>query len=422
MKKESANGSQSPLLYRLGILFCLYFSQGVPFGFFSHALPPLLRSYGVNLEVIGIVSALAAPWALKFMWAPVLDRFGSIRYGFRKSWIIPLQGCFVGVLVLISMVDPEGFRGGAYNMLFFLLFLSNLVAATQDIATDGMAVEILSPAERGPGNGVQVAGYRVGMMLGGGVVLILLDYLGWAMAFYCLAVLIILATVPVLVYREPPLPRARPHTEPRHLFYTFLDFIRQPRIWPWILVVALYKAGDAFGSGMTKPMLIDSGLSVVTVGWLSGVVGMVAGIAGALTGGFIILRLGRVRALLWFGLFQALSILGYYLIARGETGLPFICVVSVFEHFIGGMATAALFTLMMDACRVGYAGTDYTVQASIQVIVAGGLHMLSGFSAGYLGYEVHFMLSFAISLIILGFVLFWAKYIPVSQQNNWKNG
>lgn len=413
----------SSLTFRLGLLSCLYFSQGLPFGFMSQALPALLRSYDVSLEKIGLVSLVAVPWALKFLWAPYVDHYGSQRFGQRKSWIIPMQAGFMVCLLLLGLLDPDTLNGSGFYWLLVILFFSNLIAATQDIATDGLAVSSLGPKERGLGNGVQVAGYRVGMLFGGAVILILLDRLGWLSTFIVLALMILAVSIPVWLFRESTSESSLQHDSLRNVFTLALEFVRQPGMWAWVMVIVFYKVGDSFGSAMSKPLLIDLGYSLEQVGWISGGVGMAAGIGGALFGGWLVPRIGRVAALVGFGLLQTLSLLGFWWLASHElstdAGLVWVTAVIALEHLFGGMSTAALFTLMMDACRRPLAGTDYTMQASVQVVMAGLLHSASGFSASALGYEVHFMASFALGILALLPVLLWLPRVPQVQREAW---
>ena len=409
----------SSLPFRLGLLSCLYFSQGLPFGFMSQALPALLRSYDVSLEKIGLVSLVALPWALKFLWAPYVDHYGSARFGRRKSWILPMQFGFMVCLLLLGLLDPDTLNATGFYWLLLILFLSNLIAATQDIATDGLAVSSLGPRERGLGNGVQVAGYRVGMLFGGAVILILLDRLGWLSTFVVLALMILLVSLPVWLLREPAATAELQHDSPRNVFALALQFVRQPGMWAWVLVVVFYKVGDSYGSAMTKPLLIDLGYSLEQVGWISGGIGMGAGIGGALFGGWLVPRIGRVQALVGFGLLQAFSLLGFWWLAAHDAGLEWVTAVVALEHLSGGMSAAALFTLMMDACRRPLAGTDYTLQASVQVVMAGVLHSASGFSASAWGYEVHFIVSFAMGVLALLPVLLWLRRVPKVQRESW---
>jgi MFS family permease len=407
---------------KLGLLTSLYFAQGLPFGFFTQSLPVMLRKESFSLGAIGLSSLLAMPWALKFLWAPLVDRHYSARLGPRRSWILPLQ--LAAFLILLALAALEARSIAA---LMGAVFLLNLVAATQDIATDGLAVDMVAPSERGFANGVQVAGYRVGMIVGGGVLLILYDRLGARMTFLAMAGLIVLSSAPIAFTRESP--RGRTSPEPARsapdVAAPLPHFVRRPFALRLLALLVLYKAGDAFATGMLRPFLVDRGLSLADIGWLLGTVGFVAGLLGALLGGSLVNRVGRSarsaaaaqevvgrsarsaaaaqevvgrkRALIMFGLLQAASVGGYAYAAAIAPSLHLLYVLCALEHLVSGMATAALFTCMMDWCSRESSATDYTVQASSVVVATGLASMLSGFSAQSLGYFAHFALATALA-------------------------
>ncbi|HEY5450019.1 MAG TPA: MFS transporter [Polyangia bacterium] len=384
---------------KLGLLGALYFSQGLPFGFFSQALPVLLRKQGVSLGQIGLSYLLVLPWALKFLWAPLIDRRFLPAFGRRKSWIVPLQ--LASVVVLAGLASS---LANSMTVLMVAILLLNLLAATQDIATDGLAIDMLAPSERGIANGLQVAGYRVGMIVGGGVLLILHDRLGAARTFLAMAALTAVATMPIAASRErrhvlPPAPNVSGSTP---------HFLRRPGAWRLLSLVIVYKAGDAFATGMLRPFLADAGLTLTDIGWLLGTVGFVAGLVGALAGGVLVNAVGRRAALTAFGLLQAAAVAGYAYVALGKPTPPTLYMVCAAEHFAGGMATAALFTCMMDWCSSDASATDYTVQASAVVIATAVAAAAAGFSAQALGYFGHFCLStlFALGAVIAVRLLF----------------
>ncbi len=366
---------------KLGLLATLYFSQGLPFGFFTQALPVLMRKHGFSLREIGLASLLALPWALKFLWAPLADRFELPGVGRRRSWILPAQALTAFLLLSLAFCSPEQ----GFGVLLLGAFLANLFTATQDIASDALAIDMLSLAERGVGNSVRVGAYRVGMIVGGGMILVLVERAGWATAFLSMAALVGVASIPILLAREAPAPPATLRV-PGH-------FLRRPGALRILALVLTYKAGDAFAVGMLRPFLTDHGLTLADVGELVGTVGFVAGLLGACAGGALVNRLGRKRSLLAFGGFQALTVAGYALAAHGEPTRLVLAAVCAAEHFAGGMATAALFTCMMDWCRPGASAADYTTQASAVVIATGLASTLSGVSAQALGYEKHFVVA-----------------------------
>jgi RhtX/FptX family siderophore transporter len=391
---------------KLGLLASLYLSQGLPYGFFTQALPVLMRKQGLSLPDIGLANLLALPWALKFLWAPLVDRYGSMAFGRRRSWILPLQALSAVTVGGLAFVDPA--RGLAIMMA--ALFLTNLLAATQDIATDGLAVALLDERERGLGNGVQVAGYRVGMILGGGLLVIVFDRAGWLSTFASMAAMLAVATIPVALYREPPPPAAAASAAASAVKISgaaWVDVLRRPRMLPWLALLAIYKFGDAMASTMVRPLLVDRGMSLEDIGALLGVAGFFAGLCGALLGGFAAGRFGRKKALLGCGALQVAGVVAYIAPAAGFGGAPALAFASALEHLTGGMATVSLFTLMMDACREETAATDYTVQASVVVVATGVAAVVSGMSAQALGYTGHFGICAALAALGVGLAA-WA--------------
>ena len=380
--------------FTFGLLGTLYAAQGLPFGFFSQALPVFLRKQGHSLEAIGFSSFLAAPWAFKFLWAPLVDRHGSPRFGRRRSFIVPLQLLSAGLLFSLAALPP----GGALMPLLVAVFLTNLFAATQDIATDALALDVLPKPRRGLANGIQVAGYRVGMIAGGGAILLVFDALGWAASFAVMGATMLLLSVPVLFLSEPE-PSAAPNQSPLGG-----HFLRRRDALPILTLLVTYKFGDAFALSMLRPLLVDRGLSLARIGSLLGVYGFSAGLVGALLGGALVNRVGRQRSLIAFGALQAVSVAGYALLARAATPLGPLYALTVFEHLSGGMATAALFTSMMDWCRRDHNATDYAVQASVVVVASAAASAASGYSAHALGYENHFLLAALLSVLVLSIV------------------
>lgn len=380
------------MLGKVILLGSLYLAQGLPYGFFTQALPVLLREHGLSLPLIGLANLLALPWALKFAWAPLVDRVHAPRRGRRRAVIIPLQLLCCAVLgALAFAASPD-----AVWALCVAVLLVNLLAATQDIATDALAVEILGPQERGLGNGLQVGAYRTGMIIGGGAILLVFAYAGWVAAFVGLALILLVATVPILLFREPP-PAAKQLDDPTTVA-AIREALTRPGMWPWILVPATYKVGEWFATGMLRTFLTDAKLGIDDIALMLGLVGFSAAVLGALAGGALTTKLGRHRALVVFGALQTLAIASFALAAHAPS-LPMFYAVTIAEHVASAMATTALFTAMMDRCRADHAGTDYTVQASLVVISTGLIAGFSGVSAHALGYAGHFVGAAVLSAI-----------------------
>ena len=378
---------------KLLLLGSLYVAQGLPYGFFTVALPVLLREQGMSLPLIGLAHLLSLPWALKLLWAPHVDAVHAPRLGRRRAMIVPLQLASCGVLAALALAATPG----AMWPLAVAVLLINLCAATQDIATDGLAVEVLDVHERGLGNGLQVGGYRTGMILGGGLMLVVFDRAGWTAAFLAMSALLLAATVPILVHREPP----RPAPVPAGALGTLGAALARPGFGRWLAVISTFKVGEWAASAMLKPYLADQKQSVGDIGVMLGFVGFGSALLGAVLGGLWTPGLGRRRALLAFGTLQtlALAAIAALVLAVPHPSVPMLYAISCVEHVTSAMATTALFTAMMDSCRSDHAGTDYTIQASAVVISGSAGALLSGVSAGAIGYGPHFLVSAGLSSV-----------------------
>jgi len=374
--------------YKLGLLGSLYLAQGLPYGFFTQALPVLMREAGLSLKAISATSLLFLPWALKFLWAPLVDRRGT-----RRQWILPLQFSAMAGAGLLALYDP----GSSFLPIFAALLLFNLLAAVQDVATDGLAVRLLSERERGLGNGLQVGAYRIGMVLGGGWLLWVYAKSGWQTMFATMAVLLLLTCLPVLFLRDTTAEShaARPGT--RELLAGWIPRLYQPGMRPFIALICFYKFGDSMLASLVGPYLRDYGLGKEEIALLKGTLGSVMGLAGAALGGWLAWRIGRRAALLGCGLLQTASLLPYLASALGWGGKELLWAGCIGEHLLGGMATVALFTLMMDAADPDHAGTDYTLLACAVVIAAGLANFCGALIADAWGYAPMMVASLLLS-------------------------
>ncbi len=385
------------------VLLTLYLTQGLPHGFFSQALPTLLRQQGMSLEAIGLMSLVSLPWVLKFLWAPLLDHYQPLKYvslgridgHIRKTWIISANALAAMVLIFIASIPLDLWINQAAIGLACALLVLTLFVVTQDIATDALAVENIAANQRGLGNSVQVAGYRLGMIVGGGLLLAIFAQLGWHGTLWALAALMILGLLPLWLWQ--PL-AVKPDKQP--VFDHWLGFFRSPGTLAWLLLLLSYKVGDAFGTMMIRPQLVDLGVTLPEFAELLGLWGTVAGLVGALLGGLILTRLSRLYALLLFLGLEALAIAAYALLTSLDWTLIYSLIIA--EHITGGMATVALFTVMMDRCRPASAGSDYALQSCLVVLSTLIASSMAGFSAAALGYALHYAL--ASGLCVLGLV------------------
>ena len=378
------------------LLTALYAAQGIPFGFFTLALPAVMRQSGQSLTVIGFTGLLALPWFLKFLWAPYLDYLRTPR-----SWLLNLQFAGVACALVLACIDIRSNWPLAIGAMVF-----NTVAASQDVVTDGLAVRMLTLQDRSIGNGIQVGAYRIGMILGGAVLVMVFAKTNWSVMFLCMAALLMLTVLPVMSLSNAATPKSSLQPTAKELALQWLRRLLTPGVASLIALIICYRLGDAMISRILIPFLVDKGLSFPELAAVKGALGSSASLAGAFLGAWVAFRVRRRTLLLVAGLAQAVSFTPYLLVANDIGGRELLWVATAGEGLIGTVATVALFTLMMDGSDPEHAGTDYTLYASavVGIDIAGGL--LGGVLGDAFGYGV--MFTIAIGLCVLGsLVLVW---------------
>ena len=399
-------------MFKWWVLLTLYLTQGLPHGFFSQALPTLLRQQGMSLEAIGLMSLVSLPWVLKFLWAPLLDHYqplkrltgGRIDGHIRKTWIISANAIAALVLIFIASMPLEYWINQAAVGLACALLVLTVFVVTQDIATDALAVENIPTAQRGFGNSLQVAGYRIGMIIGGGLLLAIFAQLGWTGTLWALAGLMLLGLIPLWFWQPAPV---KVNNEP--VLQHWLGFLRLPGASSWLLLLLTYKVGDAFGTVMIRPHLVDLGVTLPEFAELLGVWGTVAGLVGALMGGLLLKVFNRLQALIVFVALEGLAIGLYSLLTSLDWTLIYTLIIA--EHITGGMATVALFTVMMDRCREASAGSDYALQSCLVVLSTLIASSVAGFFAAQFGYVLHYYFAAALcGLAVLVLLLSRTKF------------
>ena len=401
------------------LLFSLYWAQGLPVGFMTHALPVILRAQGVSLAHIGGFGLLMLPWSIKIFWAPWVDRFGHAAFGHYRSWIIPTQLLSVVVLTGLSFLPIQALNQPEYLLAFFVALLSmNLVGATQDIATDGLAVNMLNNQQQHWGNTFQVIGSRLGFIVGGGAILWALDWLDWQSTFLILAGLVLLNTLPILWLKEPQrLKHMLSSTEAGTFRWQKIKdylayFYREQNVAAWLAVLITFKIADGLAGPLLKPLMVDLGLTFSQIGIYVTMLGAVAALIGAGLAGFSLKYVSREHALLGFSILKIFTLAAYAWLAVQYEAQRFIDVwiiylINAAEDMISAMLLVVMLTLVMQYSRKHLAGTDFTFQVALMATVSGGLYSLSGILGDLLGYASYLSLITVLALLCIVPILRW---------------
>ena len=403
---------------KIGLLTALYIGQGVPFGFQATALPVQLREAGLSLQGLGLLSFLALPWALKPLWAPWVDAIDLLGIGRRRSWLVTMQALQVLTCLIASQLDPATQTAGLLGCVLAM----NVWAATQDIATDGFAVDLLRPHELGWGNSAQVIGYKIGMMTGGGLLVWLAGRAGWSMLFAGMAAiqagcLVVAATstgghnasrtsAPADANQQCATPVAV-----REVLATLLRVVKAPAARPLLLLILTYKVGESMIDMLFKPLLVDAGIGASAIGMWVGTVGMGAGLVGSALGGWLFARIGPRRALATTLLLRALPLgmtLASAIFGVNERSRA---IVTGLEHAAGGALTTTIFAWMMASVDRRIGASHYTALAAIEVLGKAPGPWIAGLVAQSIGYVPVIAAGLLLSMLPLGILPFLAAPI-----------
>lgn len=399
------------------LLFSLYWAQGLPVGFMTHALPVILRAQGVSLAHIGGFGLLMLPWSVKIFWAPWVDRHAISHLGHYRSWIIPTQLLTVFVLCVLSFFPIHSLDQPVYLFIFFIaLLFMNLTGATQDIATDALAVNLLQHDQQHWGNTFQVVGSRLGFIVGGGAILWCLDWLSWQPTFLLLAALVFINTLPILLFKEPTHTSDITHQGNQSTLVTkikaYLSYFSQNNeLRSWLIVLITFKVADGLAGPLLKPLMVDMGLSFTQIGVYITMLGALAALLGALIAGWMLKHVDRATSLISFSILKIMSLGAYIYLAYAyeqklDINVWLIYAVNALEDAFVAMLLVVMLTLVMHYSRKKYAGTDFTFQVSIMATVSGGLYSFSGVIGDLLGY-FHYL----IAIVIIGILFLIPMYI-----------
>jgi len=372
---------------RMLVALVMGFASGLPLLLTISVLQAWMKEEGVDLAVIGLMALVGLPYTLKFLWAPVLDRYTIPIFGRRRGWLLIAQTALVLAIIGLSTTKPAQSPWLVALAAFWVTFFS----ASQDIVIDAYRREDLADKELGLGSSLYINGYRTGMLLASGGGLIMADHIPFSMVYLIMAACLLPGILTTLLTPEPKTPKGTPQTLQEAIVQPFVEYFSRPEAI-WILMFVLfYKIGDSMASTMTTPFYLDIAFTKTEIGSIVKLFGFWATIAGSLAGGLIMLKIGIYRSLWLFGVLQAISTAGFAFLAQIGHSVPALAVVIAFENFSSGMGTAAYAAFMASITNQKFTATQYALLTSLmgipRVVASAG----SGFMAKTMGWEGYFI-------------------------------
>jgi PAT family beta-lactamase induction signal transducer AmpG len=355
----------------LAVILLLGFASGLPVALSGSTLQAWVTVEGVDLAVIGLLTLTGIPYTWKFLWAPFMDRYVPPFLGRRRGWLVITQLALIASIGAMGLLTPRTDIALLASLALFVAFAS----ASQDIVVDAYRTDVSTPEQRGIVSALTVLGYRIAMLTSGALALVLavgsgaIPALGWQNMYMLMAALIGVGVVATLWGREPRLEVPPPRTLDEAVVGPLKEFFSRHGAWSMLLLIVLYKLGDAFAVSLSTAFLIrGAGFGVDDVAYVNKGMGLAATIVGVLFGGALMVRLGLYRSLMVFGILQAVSNLTFMWLATAGQSYPLLFLAVGFDNLCGGMGTAAFVAFLMALCDHRFTAFQYALLSALSAV------------------------------------------------------
>lgn len=365
--------------YNILAFIPLGFCAGLPLPLIGATMSARLMDSGLSLTSIGLFALAGTPYALKFLWSPLIDTikipFLNNLLGKRRSWLLITQIILFLIFFIIATINPLE----DLYLLAVLVCSAAFISATQDIALDAYRIELHTEKELAAGIATYVLGYRIALIVAGAGALYIAEFMSWNAAFIIMSLCFLLGPL-ILIF----LPSNNKITESKDknigYFGRFIQWTRtavlEPFIefskrqsWIWILIfIAIYKLGDALAGNMTTPFLLDIGFSKIQIANIVKVIGLAATLIGLFIGGMLVAKYNIVSVLFIGGFLQMFSNLFFAI--QGVVGVNtnvLMLTISI-ENLAGGIGTAAFLAYLSKLVDSRYIATQFALLTSFMAL------------------------------------------------------
>lgn len=413
---------------RILAVVALSFSSGLPLGLVWTLVPTWMALAGFNIKTVGLFTLATLPWSLKPLWSPLLDRFAPPVLGRKRGWVLLAQLALIALGLCLAVAARPPINPWLIGGLALLVAFAS---ATQDIAYDAYAVEVLRKEDYGTAVGARTAFARAGMFVSQRLAVSAAAWTTWPTIHAALALLYAPFLLVTWKAPEPERPPRPPRSLREAVWGPFLGFLAQHRALEILAFVVLYKLSDNLTQALTGPFLVELGFDEFAIGVASGTVGLAALLAGTYLGARLSDRLGLGRALWIFGILQIASNLGYALVAQlGPAPRPWVLdlhwlasgwrpvfdlkqgtmyAAQAFEMGSSGLGSGAFGVLLMRLTQKRFSATQYALLSSLFALP----RVISGPSVGLLADALGWR-DFFVSTVLAGLPGMWmlGRFVP----------
>jgi PAT family beta-lactamase induction signal transducer AmpG len=394
---------------RIGVMVFAGFASGLPLALTGGTLQAWMTVAGVDLRTIGVFALVGLPYTMKFLWSPLMDRFVPPWMGRRRGWMFLTQAALLLLITAMAFGDPKAAPWALGATALLVAFAS----ASQDIVIDAYRTDVLREPERGLGAAVFVTGYRIAMLVSGALALIFSEQIGWRNTYLLMASLVAVGIATTVFGPEPEIRVTPPKSLQEAVVAPLKDFFSRRAAGALLLLIVLYKLGDAYAGTLTTAFLIRGvGFSPTEVGTINKGLGLVSLIFGAMFGGTLMVRLGLYRSLMIFGILQAVSNLSFMVLSWMGKSYAMLVITVAFENVCGGMGTAAFVALLMAMCDHRYTATQYALLSSLAALGRIFVAPTSGYVVESVGWAVFFL--FTAITALPGLWMLWRYRLEIT--------
>lgn len=374
---------------RLALMLGLGFASGLPNPLTGSTMTAWFASEGVTLAMIGFSSIFHLPYNLKFLWAPLLDRYRLPGFGRRRGWMLLTQVVLMLCIAALGTLDPRS----AFTQIGLFAVVTAFFSATLDIATDAYRTDVLPPHQRASGTAIFVAAYRGALIVAGAFALILSDFLPWRVIYWMFAGLMGVGILTTLISPAAPTEAGAPRSIGEAIVEPLRELRSRPGIGKVIAIIMLYKVGDVVAGQLQIPFFMEVGFSRSEIGAVLKGLGLGATIAGTLVGGGLVARWGLKLALIVFGFAQAIANLAYVGVASVGKNYAWMTGAIGIDNFMNGLGTSAFVALLMSMCNKRFTAFQYALFSSLMTVVGRLLGYHSGWLVDETGWTSFFVIS-----------------------------
>lgn len=385
----------TPRMWRAGVMG---FSSGLPILLSITVLQAWLIAEEIDLTTIGFLGLVALPYNLKFIWAPVVDRFDPLRLGRRKSWLAISQVCIAISLLILGTRDPSL----SIWTVAIAAVLVTLFSATQDIVIDAYRRESVTDDEQGLGASMSIYGYRFGTLLASAGGLILADWIGFGGVYILMACIMLLMVIATLLAPEPEASLTRPRNLRAAFVEPFVEFFQRHETAGVSLLILLfvfvYNLGMQLSGHMAIPFYLAVGFTNSEIGAVSAIFGVAPFLLGVFAAGWLQLRLGIYRALILGSMLTSGATVAYLVLAIVDVNVYWLSATMAFQSLAMGAATTALVAFISNTCNRQFTATQYALFTSLAALPRATLTTPTGWFAEELGWTTFFLCSALLAL------------------------